>query len=171
MFLRTKWLVLAKYSLKFLNYYKWLINVSYYFYFVYKFRCVPEIIKGVLYTFKKYPQKIPPQKNHYIPVHSDEHWHRSEILVRLGQFLLLCKTIPKSHWLAMTKFNLWVALPTYVSSAGAGLPITSGTFLFDEHRVWTVAGKGEREPWGITQWLLQFRLESNTNPFLLYFAC
>lgn len=38
MFLRIKWLILAKHLLKFLNYYKCLINVTYYFYFVYKFR-------------------------------------------------------------------------------------------------------------------------------------
>lgn len=71
-------------------------------------------------------RKLVPKRITIYPL-TDEHWHRSEILVRLGNFLLLCKTIPKFPWLAMTKFNLWVALPICVSTTGAGLHIASGT--------------------------------------------
>lgn len=69
-----------------------------------------KLLREYFILLKSTLRKLLPKSITIYPL-TDEHWHRSEISVRLGKFILLCKTIPKSHWLAMTKFNLWIALP------------------------------------------------------------
>lgn len=148
-----------------------MINISYYFYFVYTFRCVSQIKRA--FDTVGYLQKMTPKKNHYIQV-SLSHWHWAKILVNVGKFWLLYKTPPNLTGLQQWHLISGQHFTSVLVQMNLGYISSHACFVFKGTAHVYLGGliaEGKRDHWGFTQWLLEIQFESNTYHFHMHFTC